>query len=90
MREILTALIDDTVLQFPLLERAIRDRDPRKCAQLAHYSKGACASVGANAAAAVFKRIEKQAACQAFQECDISLANLAVEIDRLRHEAVAF
>jgi len=90
MREILTALIDDTVLQFPLLESAIRDRDPKKCAQLAHYSKGACASVGANAAAAVFKRIEKQAACEAFQECGISLTNLVVEIDRLRNEAVAF
>jgi len=32
--------------------------------------------------------MEQQATRQAFQECDISLANLADEIDRLRHEAV--
>jgi len=89
MRELLTALIDNTVQQFPLLESAIRERDPQKCAQLAHYSKGACANVGANAAAAVLKRMEQQATRQAFQECGISLANLADQIDRLRQEAVA-
>ena len=87
MRELLTALIDNTEQQFPLLESAIRERDPRKCRELAHYSKGACANVGANAAAAVLKRMEQQATRQAFQECGISLANLADEIDRLRHEA---
>ena len=77
-------------VRYGELDRLSNQIVPKKCAQLAHYSKGACASVGANAAAAVFKRIEKQAACQAFEECGISLANLAVEIDRLRHEAVAF
>src|SRR6266550_4952396 len=90
MRELLTALIDNTVEQFPLLESAIRERDPQKCARLAHYSKGACASVGANAAAAVLKRMEQQATREAFQECGVSLANLAEELDRLRHESVAF
>ena len=61
MREILTALIDDTSRQIPLLASAIREGDSQKCVRLAHYSKGACANVGAAAAAAVLKTIENQA-----------------------------
>ena len=87
MREILAALIDDTSQQMPLLESAVRAEDAQKCAQLAHYCKGACANVGANAAAAVLKRIEREAAGHEFPECRASLANLAVELDRLRLEA---
>jgi hypothetical protein len=45
--------------------------------------------VGANAAAAVLKRIEREAADHEFPECRVSLANLATEIDRLRFEASA-
>ena len=89
MREILAALIDDTSRQMPFLESAIRAEDSRGCMRLAHYSKGACANVGANAAAAVLKRIEREAAGHEFQECRASLANLAAEIERLRCEAVA-
>ena len=89
MREILAALIDDTSQQMPLLESAVRAEDAQKCMQLAHYSKGACASVGANAAAAVLKRIEREAASHEFPECRLSLANLATEIDRLRLAAAA-
>jgi len=51
---------------MPFLESAIREEDTQKCMRLAHYSKGACANVGANAAAAVLKRIEREAASHEF------------------------
>ena len=89
MREIVAALIEDTSRQMPVLESAIRAEDPQKCMRLAHYSKGACANVGANAAAAVLKQIERKAAGREFPECRVSLANLAAEIERLRFEATA-
>ncbi|MGA9625818.1 MAG: Hpt domain-containing protein [Bryobacteraceae bacterium] len=89
MREILATLIDDTSRQMPFLESAIREEDTQKCMRLAHYSKGACANVGANAAAAVLKRIEREAASHEFPECRVSLANLATEIERLRLAAAA-
>ncbi|SPF53939.1 Hpt protein [Candidatus Sulfopaludibacter sp. SbA4] len=90
MREILTALIDDTSRQIPLLEMAIREGDSQRCMRLAHYSKGACANVGAAAAAAVLKTIEHQAASREFQECSQSLSALVTEVDRLRSEAQGF
>jgi len=89
MREILTALIDDTTRQAQLLETAIHEQDSQRCMRLAHYSKGACANVGANAAAAVLKHIERKASEREFAECSESLAALAQEIDRLRSEAVS-
>jgi HPt (histidine-containing phosphotransfer) domain-containing protein len=88
MREILSTLIDDTSRQLVLLKSAIREEDPQKTMRLAHYSKGACANVGANAAAQVLKRIEQDAARRDFQECTLSLSSLATEIDRLREEMV--
>ena len=89
MREIVAALIDDTSRQLPFLESAISAEDSKTCMRLAHYSKGACANVGANAAAAVLKRIEREAADHEFPECRASLAALAAEIERLRLEASA-
>ena len=62
MREILAALIDDTSQQIGLLKSAIAEEDPLKTMRLAHYSKGACANVGANRAAHVLKQIEQEAA----------------------------
>jgi HPt (histidine-containing phosphotransfer) domain-containing protein len=89
MREVLTTLLDDTSKQLPLLDLAIRSQDPQKTMRLAHYCKGACANVGANAAAAVLRRLEQQAAHQSFQDCAISLCNLTEELERLRVEAAA-
>lgn len=86
MREILSALIDDTSRQLLLLETAIREEDSQKCMRLAHYSKGACANVGANAAAALLKQMEHQAGQRQFPECVASLAALTDQIDQLRHE----
>ena len=88
MREVLTALLDDTSRQVALMDHAIRDRDPQKTMRLAHYCKGACANVGANAVAAVLRRMEQEAASHCFAECAVSLSNLTLELERLRSEAV--
>jgi len=90
MAEILRALIDDTSRQIPLLESAIQEQDSQRCVRLAHYSKGACANVGAAAAAAVLKSIEQQAAGHDFRQCTASLNALMRELDRLRSEAQSF
>jgi HPt (histidine-containing phosphotransfer) domain-containing protein len=87
MREVLAALIDDTSRQLSLLDAAIREQDSQRCMRLAHYSKGACANVGANRAAARLKQLEQDAARSAFGECSIGLQALIEELDILRHEA---
>ena len=88
MRDVLTCLLDDTSSQIALLDRAIRNHDPQKAMRLAHYCKGACANVGANAVVAVLQRLEQQAARQSFEDCAVSLGNLIQELERLRVEAV--
>jgi HPt (histidine-containing phosphotransfer) domain-containing protein len=88
MREIVHALIDDTSRQIPLLRAAICEKDPQATRRLAHYSKGACASVGARSAAAALENIERTAARRDFEECGASLEKLAEAIDRLRSEAL--
>lgn len=89
MREILSALIDDTSRQMKLLETAIHDQDATRCMHLAHYSKGACANLGANAAAATLKEIERKAASRDFHQCSEALSRLAREVDDLRSAAVS-
>jgi HPt (histidine-containing phosphotransfer) domain-containing protein len=89
MREVVAALIDDTTRQMVLLQAAIEEQDGSKCARLAHYSKGACANLGAQAAAALLKQIENQAGNRRFSECQTALAQLTTEVDRLRNEAVS-
>jgi len=87
MREILAALLADTSQQMGLLEAAIRAQNTAQCMRLAHYSKGACANVGANRAAGMFKLIESKAAGGEFSECVESLASLVREMDLLRLES---
>jgi HPt (histidine-containing phosphotransfer) domain-containing protein len=87
MREILSALIEDTSQQLVLLDSAIQAQDPERCKRLAHYCKGACANVGANAAAAVLRRMEHEALAQDFGRCAESLAALTEELERLKDEA---
>jgi len=89
MREILAALLADTSQQMGLLEVAIRAQNTAQCMRLAHYSKGACANVGANRAADVFKQIESEAAHGGFSECSESLASLVHEMELLRDEGAA-
>jgi HPt (histidine-containing phosphotransfer) domain-containing protein len=88
MREVLASLLDDTPKQIVLLDQAIRTQDPQKTMRLAHYCKGACANVGANAVAAVLRRLEQEAAHHSFEDCAISLNNLTHELERLRVEVV--
>ena len=88
MRQILAALIEDTDRQIPLLEMAIRGLDARQCARLAHYCKGACASVGAKRVAGVLENIERHATAGSFEECGTQLVVLAEEVDRLRAERI--
>ena len=87
MREIMDALLVDTSSQMGLLEAAIRAHDSTKCVRLAHYSKGACANVGANRAADILKSIERKAADGEFSDCVESLASLVREMDLLRGES---
>lgn len=87
MREILSALIDDTSRQMRLLEAAIREQDATRCMHLAHYSKGACANVGANVAAGILKDIERRAANREFAECSAALDRLNQEVEVLRATA---
>jgi HPt (histidine-containing phosphotransfer) domain-containing protein len=90
MREVLDALWDDTSAHVAKLEAAIRNRDREQCARLAHYSKGACANVGANAAAEVFRRIELEAREAEFGKCTASLVVLGEAMDQLKAEIAAF
>ena len=71
------------------MDAALRERNPERLKRLAHYCKGACANVGANAAAEVLRRMELEAAASAFDQYLVSLTSLAAEIDRLRTEAHA-
>lgn len=87
MRDILGALIDDTSRQIGLMELAIRERDSRRCARLAHYSRGACSNCGANAAAATLIEIERRASLSEFDECRESLLGLVRDVERLKTAA---
>ena len=89
MREVLTTLLDDTSKQILLLNQAIRSKDTQKTVRLAHYCKGACANVGANAVAEVLRRLEQQAAHQSFDRLrSRPCNNLTQELERLRGEIV--
>lgn len=87
MREILDALLEDSSRQTCLMEAAIHAQDAPRIMRLAHYSKGACANIGARAAAAVLDDMERLARRGEYRECGASLAALGHELDRLREEA---
>ena len=84
MRELLASLVEDTAKQLGFLDHAIREQDAQQTMRLAHYSKGACANVGANAMAALLKRLEQQAAAGRLSECAASFEALRYEAERLR------
>ena len=89
MQEVLSALLDDTSRQLLLMDAAIREHDHRQAMRLAHSCKGACANVGANAAAAVLRKLEQQAAHESFEECSATIAVLTQELEKLRAEVEA-
>lgn len=90
MREILATLLDDTSSHIRKLKSAVSESDSNLCMRLAHYCKGSCSNVGANAVASVFQNIERQARDLEFQQCTASLAALATEMERLRYEVTTF
>jgi HPt (histidine-containing phosphotransfer) domain-containing protein len=87
MREVLGVMLDDTGSQLLLLDAAIQAGDLPSCRRLAHYSRGACANVGAGRAAAVCLRLEQSANSGEIAACSQSLAALRDELDALRQEA---
>lgn len=86
MVEILSALWEDTAENVPKLSRAVKEQDRENCIRFAHYSKGACANLGANRAAAMFWRIESQAKEADFAGCARSLSALEAVLEELKAE----
>ncbi len=87
MREVVASLIDDTARQMHLLEAAIQEENAGTCMRLAHYSKGACANLGATGAAEALRKIEQQAAHADFPQCREALLRLGEELELLRFAA---
>src|ERR1043166_9863707 len=87
MQEIMATLISDTSRQLRALEHAVEIADAKETARLAHYSKGACANVGATATARILMEIEKKAAAGDLQACGASLPSLQREFQKLQQEA---
>jgi HPt (histidine-containing phosphotransfer) domain-containing protein len=83
MREILEALIDDTSRQLRALEHAVTAANARETVRLAHYSKGACANVGAASTARILQEIESRAKEGNLDACGQSLASLQAEFEKL-------
>jgi len=89
MRELVWTLIDDTSRQLISLQAAISEGNGPLTARLAHYSKGACANLGAKSAADLLLRIEQTALRGDLAGCDESYLALAREIDALRSEVAS-
>jgi HPt (histidine-containing phosphotransfer) domain-containing protein len=87
MRDILATLIDDTGRQLQALEHAVGRADAKETARLAHYSKGACANVGATSTAGILREIELKAKAGDLAGCGVSLASLEQEFQRLQQAA---
>jgi HPt (histidine-containing phosphotransfer) domain-containing protein len=87
MHELLDSLIADTGNQLHELERALLVSDARAAARLAHYSKGACASIGAESTARLMAQIEREAKAGDWHACGASLRSLQDEFEKLRGEA---
>ena len=89
MREILESLISDTSRQLLALERALGESDAKETVRLAHYSKGACANVGATSTARILLEIEKKAAAGDLTACGASFQSLQREFQKLQAEAAS-
>ncbi len=89
-KELLYLLVKDTAEHLPLLTAAIRGGKAEDAARLAHYSRGACASAGAIAAAATLGSIEGLARSKDLDACARSLDLLSSDLDRLRKAIDSF
>jgi HPt (histidine-containing phosphotransfer) domain-containing protein len=90
MREIMDSLLEDTQNQIARIAAAITAENGDLCRRLAHSSKGACANVGANAAAAALLDMERAAETGRFDVCTRSLAALSEQVELLKAEAISF
>ena len=86
MREVLSILVEDTSQQLGHLRNAMEAKDAERCARLAHYCKGACANVGAKAAAEAFLTLERSAKQAQYETFAESLAALGLRMEELRVE----
>jgi HPt (histidine-containing phosphotransfer) domain-containing protein len=87
MREVVGALVSDASHQIEELHRAVERSDAVACIRLAHSAQGACGNVGAASMAALFSSVERDAKSGDLTQCRSSVANLAVELEKLRSEA---
>jgi HPt (histidine-containing phosphotransfer) domain-containing protein len=87
MRDILASLITDTGHQLHELERSLLEANTKETVRLAHYSKGACASVGAESTARLLQEIERKAVAGDWEACGASLRSLHIEFQKLQEEA---
>jgi HPt (histidine-containing phosphotransfer) domain-containing protein len=86
MREVLAILVDDTTQHVALLAAAVEAGDSERCARLAHYCKGACANVGAKAAADGFRVLETSARQSKVDTFVESLHAIHQQMESLRTE----
>ena len=89
MREVVGALVSDASHQIEELHRAVERADTVACVRLAHSAHGACGNVGATSMAALFSAVERDARSGDLNQCRYAMANLAVELEKLRSEANA-
>jgi HPt (histidine-containing phosphotransfer) domain-containing protein len=89
MSEILNALIEDAGRHATRLEAAARDGDLAPAIKSARAASRACANVGANAAAAAFRDVERHATQRQTHGWHPLLAAVRAEIERLRGETAA-
>jgi HPt (histidine-containing phosphotransfer) domain-containing protein len=87
MSEILQALIEDASRHAGMLETAVRDGDAARSARIARHASRACGNIGAIAAAATFRQIERHAGQRELDACRPVLAAARAEIERLRGAA---
>jgi HPt (histidine-containing phosphotransfer) domain-containing protein len=87
MREVVSALIENTSRLINELNRAVDANDLKVCIRLAHNAQGACGNVGAVSLAALFQLLERQATGGEAASCRSSLLELSVELEKLRGEA---
>ena len=89
MRELVASLIDDTTQQLLALQAAVEKADSAECKRVAHYVKGACANLGAEAMAAALRSMEQHAVQGDFAACRSTMATLPSELQKLRAEATS-
>jgi len=89
MREVVDALVSDAAQHIAELRRAVERGDLQACIRVAHNAHGACGNVGAVSMAALFGSLERQAADGDLDLCRGSVEELAVELEKLRREALS-